>query len=87
VPGAPLRERIDTFQQRHIALSFPYAVHKRFTEDRGKHYASLISYYGFFSLFPRWNRLSVFWPIRNAIDFASVIRLRLGCGVDIGLLR
>ena len=52
MPGASLRERIDTFQQRHVALSFPFAVHKRFTEDRGKHYASLISYYGFFSLFP-----------------------------------
>jgi YihY family inner membrane protein len=52
VPGASLRERIDAFQQRHLAFAFPYAVHKRFTEDRGKHYASLISYYGFFSLFP-----------------------------------
>jgi membrane protein len=52
VPGASLRERIDALQQRHVALSFPFAVHKRFTEDRGKHYASLISYYGFFSLFP-----------------------------------
>ncbi|MEO8697454.1 MAG: YihY/virulence factor BrkB family protein [Acidimicrobiales bacterium] len=52
MPGASLRERIDEFQQRHLAFAFPYAVHKRFTEDRGKHYASLISYYGFFSLFP-----------------------------------
>lgn len=52
MPGASLRERIDALQQRHLALSFPYAVHKRFTEDRGRHYASLISYYGFFSLFP-----------------------------------
>ncbi|MEO5837263.1 MAG: YihY/virulence factor BrkB family protein [Acidimicrobiales bacterium] len=52
MPGASLRERIDAFQQRHLAFAFPYAVHKRFTEDRGKHYASLISYYGFFSLFP-----------------------------------
>ena len=52
MPGASLRERIDALQQRHRVLGFPYAVHKRFTEDRGKHYASLISYYGFFSLFP-----------------------------------
>jgi YihY family inner membrane protein len=52
MPRASLRERIDAFQQRHLAFAFPYAVHKRFTEDRGKHYASLISYYGFFSLFP-----------------------------------
>jgi membrane protein len=46
------RERIDALQQRHRVLAFPYAVHKRFTEDRGKHFAALISYYGFFSLFP-----------------------------------
>ncbi len=52
MPGASLRERIDAFQQRHRALAFPYAVNKRYGEDRGKHYASLISYYGFFSLFP-----------------------------------
>ena len=47
-----LRERLDALQQRHRSLSFAYAVHKRFTEDRGKHFAALISYYGFFSLFP-----------------------------------
>ena len=47
-----LRERADAVQQRHRVLSFPYAVQKRYTEDRGKHYAALISYYGFFSLFP-----------------------------------
>src|SRR5688572_6485701 len=33
-------------------LAFPYAVHKRFIEDRGKHYAASITYYAFFSLFP-----------------------------------
>ena len=52
MPGASLRERIDALQQRHRVLAFPYAVHKRFTEDRGRHFAALISYYGFFSLFP-----------------------------------
>ena len=52
MPGSSLRERIDALQQRHVALAFPFAVHKRFTEDRGKHFAALISYYGFFSLFP-----------------------------------
>jgi YihY family inner membrane protein len=30
----------------------PYAVHKRFSEDRGPHYSALIAYYGFFSIFP-----------------------------------
>jgi membrane protein len=52
VPVASLREKLDVLQQRHVALAFPYAVHKRFTEDRGKHFAALISYYGFCSLFP-----------------------------------
>jgi YihY family inner membrane protein len=50
--GASLRQRADAIQKRHRVLSFPYAVHKRYTEDRGKHYSALISYYGFFSLFP-----------------------------------
>jgi YihY family inner membrane protein len=44
--------RVDTFQQRHRALALPYAVHKRFAEDRGPHYSALIAYYGFFSIFP-----------------------------------
>ena len=52
MPGASWRERADAFQQRHVALSFPFAVNKRFSEDRGGHYAALLSYYGFFSLFP-----------------------------------
>ena len=52
MPVASLREKLDGLQQRHVVLAFPYAVHKRFTEDRGKHFAALISYYGFFSLFP-----------------------------------
>ena len=52
MPGSSLREKLDALQQRHVALAFPYAVHKRFTEDRGNHFAALISYYGFFSLFP-----------------------------------
>jgi len=50
--GAALREKIDAVQQRHRVLAFPYAVHKRFTDDQGGHNAALISYYGFFSLFP-----------------------------------
>ena len=49
---ASLRQRIDAYQQRHKWLAFPLAVHKRFGEDRGKHYAASISYYAFFSLFP-----------------------------------
>lgn len=50
--GASRRERIDAYQRRHSWLAFPLAVHKRFSEDRGKHYAASISYYAFFSIFP-----------------------------------
>ncbi|HVL89282.1 MAG TPA: YhjD/YihY/BrkB family envelope integrity protein [Actinomycetota bacterium] len=44
--------RIDSVQRRHAALAFPVAVFKKFGEDRGGRLASLIAYYGFFSLFP-----------------------------------
>jgi membrane protein len=39
-------------QQRQPWLGFPYAVVKKFGEDKGGYLASLIAYYGFFSLFP-----------------------------------
>ena len=52
MPGASIWDRVDAFQQRHRFLSFPFAVHKRFGEDGGKHFAASISYYAFFSLFP-----------------------------------
>ena len=52
MPGASIWDRVDAFQQRHRVLSFPFAVHKRFGEDGGKHFAASISYYAFFSLFP-----------------------------------
>jgi YihY family inner membrane protein len=43
---------VDRFQQRHRWLALPYAVVKKFTEDRAGNLAALIAYYGFFSLFP-----------------------------------
>jgi uncharacterized BrkB/YihY/UPF0761 family membrane protein len=45
-------DRIDRLQRRHRALAFPYAVVKRYGEDRGGWLGSLVAYYGFFSLFP-----------------------------------
>lgn len=44
--------RADDVQRRHTALAFPFAVLKKFGDDRGSQLAALISYYGFFSLFP-----------------------------------
>ena len=45
-------ERIDHFQRSHRWLAFPVAVIKKFGDDRASRLAALVSYYGFFSLFP-----------------------------------
>jgi len=47
-----LLRRVDDVQRRHKALAFPFAVLKKFTDDRASQLAALIAYYGFFSLFP-----------------------------------
>jgi YihY family inner membrane protein len=44
--------RLDAMQRRRRVIGFPYAVIKRYTEDHGPWIGSLISYYGFFSLYP-----------------------------------
>lgn len=45
-------ERLDAFQRRHPAASFPIAVIYKFVDDQGSYLAALITYYGFLSLFP-----------------------------------
>ena len=45
-------ERMDRFQRRHPAASFPLAVLYKYFEDFGPYLAALIAYYGFVSLFP-----------------------------------
>ena len=47
-----LLERVDRLQQKHHALSFPYAVIKKYGDDEAGHQAALITYYGFLALFP-----------------------------------
>jgi membrane protein len=47
-----LLERFDDFQQRHAWLALPMAVVKKSSDDQGGNLASLVAYYGFFSLFP-----------------------------------
>ena len=47
-----LRTRVDALQRRRPVIGFPYAVLKRYYEDHGPWVGSLISYYGFFSLYP-----------------------------------
>jgi YihY family inner membrane protein len=44
--------KVDDFQQRNRALAFPFAVLKKFGDDRAGYLAALCAYYGFFSLFP-----------------------------------
>ena len=44
--------KIDAFQQGHAAVAFPFAVLKKFGDDRAGYLAALCAYYGFFSLFP-----------------------------------
>jgi YihY family inner membrane protein len=44
--------RADDIQRAHPALAFPFAVIKKFGDDRASQLAALIAYYGFFSLFP-----------------------------------
>lgn len=43
---------LDRFQRSHRPLAFGYGVVKKFGDDRAGHLAALISYFGFFSLFP-----------------------------------
>jgi membrane protein len=50
--GRRLVERLDAYQRRARWLGFPLAAGKKFSDDQGGQLAALISYYGFFSLFP-----------------------------------
>lgn len=43
---------LDRLQRSHPIFSFPFAVIKKYSEDRGGYQAALLTYYGFLSLFP-----------------------------------
>src|SRR5436305_1439782 len=47
-----LVRRIDARQQRTPVLAFPFAVLKKFGDDRAGGLAALLAYYGFVALFP-----------------------------------
>ncbi|MGZ4205005.1 MAG: YihY/virulence factor BrkB family protein [Actinomycetota bacterium] len=51
-PAQAALKKIDALQRRHTTLAFLYAVVKKFGDDDAGAKASLIAYYGFFSLFP-----------------------------------
>lgn len=42
----------DRYQQRHAWIGFPFAIVKKFGDDRGGALAGLLAYYGILSLFP-----------------------------------
>src|ERR1700759_5597880 len=44
--------RFDDYQQKRKWLALPVAVIKKFGDDQGGNLASLVAWYGFFSLFP-----------------------------------
>src|ERR1700744_3881446 len=44
--------RFDNYQQKRTWLALPVAVIKKFGDDQGGNLASLVAWYGFFSLFP-----------------------------------
>jgi YihY family inner membrane protein len=44
--------RVDRYQQRHGWLGFPFAVVKKFGDDKGGNLTSLLAWNGFFALFP-----------------------------------
>ena len=45
-------ERVDEIQRGRPWISFPIGVVKKYSDDKGSNLAALISFYGFFSLFP-----------------------------------
>lgn len=47
-----LKERVDTFQRGNGFAGFVFGVVKKAGDDKGSQLAALITYYGFFSLFP-----------------------------------
>jgi membrane protein len=50
--GDRAQNDLDLWQQRVPVLAFPVSVWLRYREDRCYEYAALLSYYGFFSIFP-----------------------------------
>lgn len=46
------RKKIDSLQQKHPMLGFPFAVIWKYGDDKAGYLAALLTYYGFLSLFP-----------------------------------
>lgn len=46
------RRRLDEYQRSRPWLAFPFAVAKKYSDDRGGYLAAALTYYAFFSIFP-----------------------------------
>jgi YihY family inner membrane protein len=44
--------RLDALQRKRHFIGFPLAVSKKYGDDEASHYAALLTYYGFLSIFP-----------------------------------
>ena len=51
-PRAPRIGRMDAYQRKHPAVSFPIAVVYKYFDDQGPYLAAIIAYYAFISIFP-----------------------------------
>jgi YihY family inner membrane protein len=51
-PVERILRRLDRFQRRHGVLGFPFAVVRKFGDDRGGNLTALLTYSAFFALFP-----------------------------------
>ena len=47
-----LYARVDRFQRRHRLLGFLLAVRQKYSDDQGGYLAAVVTYYGFFAIFP-----------------------------------
>lgn len=50
--AADLVARVDRYQRNHRWLGLPLAVLRKYSDDQGGYLASLLTYYGFLSVFP-----------------------------------
>src|SRR6478736_6894640 len=73
-PG--LKGKVDAFQAARPPLAFGAGVIRKFGDDRGGRLAALISYYGFFSLFPALLAMTTIlgFLLDSNPDLASEIR-------------
>lgn len=88
-----ITRRVDDFQRNQPAVGFVHGVIKKFGDDRGSQQAALLTYYGFFSLFPL---LLVAFTVLGYVlsgndelrnDIGDTISEQLPLGIDVGQIK